>query len=121
MQVPIAAILSFPEFENDIPEINAAARPFIRRRLRQRLRNTKQRITALDCSKKTLNRKTSRRVSCNYAGSCCPLRHLSNRLYPHACEPTRSQSTLQVRTLASAARHHQGLCTPPIPATPRPC
>jgi hypothetical protein len=109
MQVPIAAILSFPEFENDIPEINAAARPFIRRRLRQRLRNTKQRIITLDCRNKTLNRKTRRRVSCYYAGSCCPLRHLSNRRYPHASEPTRSPSTLQVETLASANT------SPPLP------
>jgi len=121
MQVPIAAILSLPELENDIPEINAAARPFIRRRLRQRLRNTKQRITALDCRKKTPNRKTSRHVSCNYASSCCPLRHLSNSLYPHACEPTRSPSTLQVQTLASASTPDHYLITPPIPATRRPC
>jgi len=76
MQVSIAAILSLPKLENDISEINPAARPFIGRRLGQRLRNTKQRIKTLDCCKKTLNRKTSRRVSCNYAGSCCPLRHL---------------------------------------------
>jgi hypothetical protein len=102
MQPPVAAILCLSKLENNIPKINAVPHRFIHRRPRQRLRYTKQRIITLDRRKKGLNRKTSRRVTRNYAGSCGPLRHLSKHFDPHACENTRGECTLQVQTLARA-------------------
>src|SRR5580700_7619509 len=98
MQTPIAAVLDLPKFENNVSETSSSARRFLRRRSSEWLRNTKERIVALDCRKETLDGQAGCRISSTCAAQSSPFWDLSNRLYAHACEATRRYSPLQAQT-----------------------
>lgn len=121
MQTPIGVEFCLPKLENNVPETNSSARRFLRRRPSERLRNTKERIVALDGRKETLDGQAGCRISNTCAAQSGPFRHLSNRLYAHACEATRRHFTLQGQTLASSGTSSSRTIPPLIPSALRYC
>src|SRR5260370_37761717 len=121
MQTSLLAQLAPPKLENNIAKIDAAVRRFIRRRPRQRFGDTKQRIVAVDRRKKILDGQAGRGTTSDAAAHSRPLWHLSNRLYSHICETTRSDSPLQAQSRTRAAPRRHRLFDSPVPATLRPC
>ena len=102
MQTAIPAVLSLSKLKQNVAGINATACRFIRRWTFEWMRATKQRITAVDRRKKTLDREPCVRLSGNIGGSSDPPRHLSNCVHAHVCEATRTNSSLQAQRLTSA-------------------
>src|SRR5580704_7890624 len=117
----VAAIFRLAKLNNHVTPADPPARRFLRRRPREGLRNTKQRIIALDRQKKILDRKTRRCFSRSCPHSTQPFRELSHRFYAHASEATRRPPRLQAQTLLNALTSSSRGLPLPIPAAFRSC
>ena len=121
MQTSIAAVLALPKLENNVSETSSSARRFLCRWSSEWLRNTKERIVALNCRKETLDGQAGCRISSTCAAQSSSFGDLTNRLYAHACEATRRRSTLQAQTLAIDNASSSRTVPPPISVAFRSC